>query len=218
MTKRPTPTPSPIPTPIPTPTPSPSPIEETKTETEKCPDILVRQGNQLLLINTKIPQVPGKNPIYFNSLDDYIYYIKVQRNKYGKYCPVLYLQQESNAQGQDTYRVRPGPFDMQGGLPTTTISDISNFFQGNLGKPMVPYTDANITRPPFNQGFFGFDPQNEYIGKYTILDKIHYSTQTQNPSGLSSNAMDPNWAGAQFTNAQLKELDKSIQTQTTPSQ
>lgn len=228
-------------------TPTTVPIDATNKE--KCPDLLVRQGNQLLLINTKMPRIPGKNPIQFNSLDDYIYYIKVQRYKYGQYCPVLYLQQESNAQGQDTYRIRPGPFDMQGGLPTASnfnpnqTGSLVNFFQGNLGNiqlpqgpmpfnmpsiaiatatsplipphpPIVPYTDANMSRPPYNSGFLGFDPDGEYIGKYTMIDNIHYSTRVQNPNGLSSNAMDPNWAGAQFTNAQLVELDNSIQSQT----
>ena len=257
--------PSPIPSPSPSPIPSPSveeepdttiEIENTSTPTapspatidatdkEKCPDLLVRQGNKLLLINTKIPRVPGKNPIQFNSLDDYIYYIKVQRYKYGQYCPVLYLQQESDIQGQDTYRIRPGPFDMQGGLPTASnfnpsqTGSLVNFFQGNLGNiqlpqgptpfnmppttsplipphpPIVPYTDSNMSRPPYNSGFLGFDPDGEYIGKYTMIDNIHYSTRVQNPNGLSSNAMDPNWAGAQFTNAQLVELDKSLQNQT----
>ena len=249
--------PSPIPSPSPsvaeesettieieiTSTPTPGPIDATTKE--KCPDLLVRQGNQLLLINTKMPMIHGKNPIQFNNLDDYIYYIKVQRYKYGQYCPVLYLQQESDIHGQDTYRIRPGPFDMQGGLPTAStfnpaqIGPLVNFFQGNLGNiqlpqgptpfnsspvivnsplipphpPMVPYTDANMSRPPFNAGFLGFDPDGEYIGKYTMIDNIHYSTRVQNPNGLSSNAMDPNWAGAQFTNAQLVELDKSIQNQ-----
>ena len=255
-----TPSPSPSPSPSSNPSEPDTTIEIEITSTpdtsvvdatnkENCPDLLVRQGNKLQLIHTKMPRIPGKNPIHFNSLDDYIYYIKVQRYKYGQYCPVLYLQQESDIQGQDTYRLRPGPFDMQGGLPTASNFNpeqtgyLANFFQGNLGNvqlpqgptpfnmtttasamatsplipphpPMVPYTDANMSRPPYNRGFLGFDPDGEYIGKYTIIDQIHYSTRVQNPNGLSSNAMDPNWAGAQFTNAQLVELDKTIQNQT----
>jgi hypothetical protein len=189
-----------------------------------------------------MPKVPGQNPIEFNTLDDYIYYIKVQRYKYGQYCPVLYLQQESDAQGQDVYRVRPGPFDQQGGLSAGAINPKwVNYFQGNLATmgfppqqpgpvpfnvmnaasvqpplipphpPLVTYRTAVLSNPPYNQGFLGFDPQGEYIGKYTVLDQVHYSTRTQNPDGLSSNAMDPNWAGAQFTNEQLKALDDSLQ-------
>jgi hypothetical protein len=57
--------------------------------------------------------VDGINPIQFGSLDDYIRYLEVQR-KSGIHCPVLYLQQESNDQGQDVYRMRPSPFDLQG--------------------------------------------------------------------------------------------------------
>ena len=225
-------------------------IEEkklTQSELDNCPDVLIRRGNVLLLINSKMPEVPGTNPIVFNTLDDYIYYIKVQRYKYGKYCPVLFLQQETNAQGQDIYRMRPGPFDQQGGLPTTSYMNQSQI-AGVLGKyanpsmsaqmgpyafnqsgpnaislsvsgtpvnyltqnntiahpPQVPYIDANRDDKPYNQGYYGFDPYGQYVGKYTVLDKIHDSTQKQNPTtGLSNNPMDPNWGGIVFTNKQV---------------
>jgi len=198
---------------------------------EICPDMLIRQGNVLLLYNSQIPEIPGKNPLVFNTLDDYIYHIKVQRYKYGKYCPVLYLQQETNAQGDDVYRVRPGPFNQQSGLPTTMetgngqIVELGQYFGGNLGKYVnpgfsgqinvipfnavsqnntpvnVPYLDATTQNSPlYNQGMYGFDPTSQYVGKYTVLDQIHNSTKTQFPNtGLSTNPMDSNWAGAVFT-------------------
>lgn len=234
-------------------------------EPESCPNILIRKGNELLLTNTSEPEVPGINPIKFSNLDEYIFYIKVQREKHGKYCPVLYLQQETNTQGEDVYRVRPGPFDLQGGLsPIQNTQYFTAPLVNYLGKaqsigvgggpvpfnanvnsntipipltqpylPMpniapqpaltatipaepvgplnpahpqlVPYLDANHDSPPYNAGFLGFDPQGEYIGKYTVLDEIHHLTRTQNPNGLSTNAMDPNWAGAKYTTIQLSE-------------
>lgn len=224
----------------------------------ECPDLLIRRGNELLLYNTKMPEVPGQNPIHFNTLDDYIYYIKVQRYKYNKYCPVLFLQQETNAQGQDVYRMRPGPFNPQGGLPTTAemsqaqMASIGQYFKGqnqqvgvlgkfanpiyvegpspfnqsgpnaislgSTGSPLtqltqqtvlphpkqVPYVDANRENNPYNQGYYGFDPYGQYIGKYTVLDQIHQSTQIQNPStGLSNNPMDPNWGGIVFNSPKI---------------
>ena len=36
----------------------------------------------------------------------------------GEVSPVLFLQEETNAQGEDVFRVRPSPFDLQGGLPS----------------------------------------------------------------------------------------------------
>ena len=83
-----------------------------------CPNVLIRKGNLLLLINTHRPPEDGTNPVIFNHLDDYIHYVKVQRETNNNYCPVLFLQEESNAQGQNVYRVRPGPFDQQGGAPS----------------------------------------------------------------------------------------------------
>ena len=204
------------------------------TDPTQCPDVLIRQGNSLLLYNSRLPKKDGENPIQFNSLDDYIYYIKVQRYTKNQYCPVLYLQQENDAQGNDVYRVRPGPFNQQAGLPVTPTVPPSmvglggplpgsnvvppapfnraaahplqksgssvQVVQQGLAKhpPLVPYVDANY-RAPFNQGYHGFDPMGQYIGKYTILDQIHNSTKSQNPkTGLSSNPMDPNWAGIVF--------------------
>jgi hypothetical protein len=98
-----------------------------------CPDLLIEKDGKLLLYNTKKPE-DDKNPIPFFTLDEYIYYLKMQR-KQGNNCPVLYLQKENNAQGNDVYRIRPSPFDKQGGLPPiTNINDIRK-------KPIEP-TDA----------------------------------------------------------------------------
>lgn len=208
------------------------------TDPSQCPDLLIRQGNSLLLYNSKMPKKDGENPIHFNSLDDYIYYIKVQRYTKNQYCPVLYLQQENDAQGNDVYRVRPGPFNQQAGLPVVTNapqlpgtvqqptglgarpvppvpfnqaatakslnkpgSSVQVLQQGLAKHPsLVPYVDANH-QAPFNQGYYGFDPTSQYVGKHTILDQIHNSTKSQHPkTGLSSNPMDPNWAGIIFMN------------------
>jgi hypothetical protein len=87
------------------------------------------------LYNQKLPRKNGENPIYFNTLDDYIYYVKTQRVEKNQYCPVLYLQKEINTQGQEIFRARPNPFNLQGGLPSSPASDtnmikmISNFFK-----------------------------------------------------------------------------------------
>lgn len=153
-----------------------------------CPDMLIQKGAVLVLYNTKQPVVEGQNPIPFNSLDDYIRYLEIQR-KSGIACPVLYLQQESNAQGQDVYRMRPSPFDLQGGLPTNNAE---------MTIPAVQVSDANRLNAPYNANNYpGFDPQGQYIGIYTNLDKTHDSTER---TTVSDNPMDSNWGGIQFTN------------------
>lgn len=89
------------------------------TTDSSCPNLLIKKGNQLLLYNKNAPEKFGINPRIFNDMDEYIYYVKEERLKTGKECPILYLQQESNMQGEDVYRIRAGPFDMDGGVPTT---------------------------------------------------------------------------------------------------
>ena len=156
-------------------------IEETivtgNTDISPCPNVLIRQGGSLLLYNTLLPE-SDINPIPFYNLEEYALYVKAQRNK-GIRCPVLYLQEENDTQGNNVYRIRNSPFSIEGGLPTKVIP--------------IKIEDASLDNPPYNQGqYSGFDPYGQYIGKYTDLDKIHDSTR-QVP--VSDNPMDPNWGG-----------------------
>lgn len=160
--------------------------ESLESNAAECPDLLVQKGNILLLYNTKQPTVEGTNPIPFFNLDEYINYLEIQRKK-GLNCPVLFLQQENNAQGEDVYRMRPSPFELQGGLPSAST----------INNDVVNIVDAARANPPYNMNNYpGFDAQNQYIGVYTNLDKIHDSTQMNN---ISDNPMDPNWAGTTYT-------------------
>lgn len=155
-----------------------------ETTASSCPDLLIQKGNNLLLYNTKMPVEDGVNPIPFFNLDEYINYLEVQRKK-GIICPILFLQQETNTQGEDVYRMRPSPFDLQGGLPpSTTIT-------------AVKHIDASRENHPYNSGNYpGFDPYGLYVGTYTDLDKTHDATSSNN---ISDNPMDPNWAGTTYT-------------------
>lgn len=159
-------------------------------ENAGCPDLLVRKNNTLLLYNTKDPSF---EPIPFYNLDEYINYLEIQRKR-GASCPVLFLQYESSAQGTDVYRMRPSPFDLQGGTPPTIDpTTISNTI--NQGQP-VKILDANRDGA-FNQNMFaGFDPYGLHTGQKTELDVIHEST-AQNPESV--NPMDYNWGGIQVT-------------------
>lgn len=160
----------------------------------ECPDLLVQKNDRLLLYFTNQPKEDGKNPLPFFSLDDYINYLEIQRNK-GIKCPVLFLRQENDAQGNDVYRMRPSPFHLQGGLPATTEV---------LPKDheIVKYLDASRDNGPFNQNNYpGFDPQNMFVGMYTDIDKVHDSTQL---AKKSDNAMDSNWGGVEHTNMMVE--------------
>ena len=154
-------------------------------ETSDCPDLLVKENNVLLLYNTKLPT--GKNnPIPFFNLDEYINYLEGERKK-GKKCPILFLQQETNAQGKNVYRVRKNPFDQEGGLPTDFIDH----------EKVTPRLDASRDRPPYNTEMYpSFDPMGLHIGDYTEIDAVHDMTSEKK---ISDNPMDKNWAGITYT-------------------
>lgn len=161
--------------------------DQDKDQDGSCPDLLVQKGNVLMLYNTKQPIEEGKNPIPFFNLDEYINYLEIQRKK-GIRCPVLFLQQENNAQGKDVYRMRPTPFDLQGGLPPTIHEDHG---------AAVKIKDASRESSIYNKNMYsGFDPTGQYVGVYTEVDQIHDSTSANK---ISDNPMDPNWAGVTYT-------------------
>ena len=143
-----------------------------------CPKLLVKSGNVILLYNTDTDQ-----PIIFKNLDEYIMYLETQK-KLGNNCPVLFLQEENNTQGQNVYRIRPSPFDTQGGTQYT-----------NNTVPVV-VKDASRDSRIYNTGMYpGFDPTSQYNGVYTNLDVIHDSTNV----GISDNPADINWGGVMVT-------------------
>lgn len=159
-----------------------------------CPDMLIKSGNSLLLYNSKMPQQPGVNPLPFFNLDEYINYLEGQRRK-GIHCPVLFLQEENNTQGQSVFRVRPDVFQPQGGLPiqNSIVNPVAP-----VSQPPIKLTDSSTEHPPWNQNqYSGFDPTGQYIGVYTTLDALHDSTYKG--KSLSENPMDENWGGVIYT-------------------
>jgi hypothetical protein len=155
------------------------PLERVQTENNSCPDLLIRSANRLYLHNTNMPK-SDSNPIVFENLDSYLEYLKTQRAQNIR-CPVLFLPEENNAQGQDVYRMRPSPVEMEGGSQTAPIRIV----------------DGSRDNPPYNQNqYAGFDPVGFNVGQYTELDRIHNSTAN---AKISDNPMDPNWGGTLFS-------------------
>ena len=137
----------PSPTPAVTPGATPKETLAKSTTDPSCPNLLIKKGNQLLLYNKNAPEKFGINPKIFNDMDEYIYYVKEERSKTGVDCPILYLQQESNMQGEDVYRIRAGPFDVDSGIPTTVgYSDgVSIKSSPQFGSPLPPSVFPNTT-------------------------------------------------------------------------
>jgi hypothetical protein len=167
------------------------------TDESSCPDVLIKKDDQILLYNSKDPSSEN-NPRVLSNLDEYIKYLETQREK-GINCPVLYLQQESNAQGEDVYRVRPSPFEMEGGLPSN-----ANLSEGDKNKinNAIRVLDGHRDNAQYNTNqHAGFDAHGQHVGEYTELDELHNSTKKNKHS---DNPMDPNWAGTEYTKNAVK--------------
>jgi hypothetical protein len=158
----------------------------------RCPNMLVKKGNVLLQYNSSQP-ISKTNPMPFFNLDEYINYLEIQKQN-GNTCPVLFLQEENDAQGNNVYRIRPSPFELEGGLPTGNTlsqSEIDNINQA------VHILDATRDNLPYNKNMYhGFDAHGQHVGEYTQLDALHDVTGDKR---ISDNPMDTNWAGTTYT-------------------
>ena len=120
-----------------------------KTNGKGCPDILVQEGSTFYLYNSKVVKVPGVNPVVFNNLEDYVEFIEWQRSQ-NINCPVLFLQQTLDAQGNSVYKIRPSPTNLQGGLPPNSITAPTNPATNPANNQMTNTTAVN-----FNSGAMG---------------------------------------------------------------
>ena len=170
----------------------------------RCPNMLIQKGSRFYLYNSKLAQVPGVNPIEFENLEDYTEFLDWQRSQ-GIRCPVLYLQETYDAQGNRVYKARPSVSEPQAGLPPSIASSNGEIImESTLGTPdTLAYpnptllVDATRNDPPYNQSSYpSHDPTNYYIGTTTPLDMMDIK-QEQAP--ISPNPMDPNWGGSSYT-------------------
>lgn len=137
----------------------------------RCPNLLIQKGAKFYLYNSNIAEVPGVNPVEFNNLEEYVEFLEWQRGA-GIRCPVLYLQNSYDAQGNRVYKIRPSVTELQGGLPPTIPSAISS-----------PSITPSATPPSMPNPFV------ETGG--TATDKSNLL--------FSDNPMDDNWGGLDYT-------------------
>ena len=158
---------------------------------DSCENILTKKGNLYYLRNTNRPEIPGVNPKIFNHLDEYTDYIEYQRSQ-GIRCPVLFLQNIENTQGEESYRVFSNPEQSKylQGLP----------FINESNEKEQSFISADLEN---NRGSYpGSDKSRMSNGYETILDKKTHLTASKSP-----NAMDTNWGGIDFTNQRIDAGD-----------
>ena len=158
---------------------------------DRCPDVLIQKGSNYYLHNSKLAKIPGVNPLEFKNLDDYVEFTEWQRSQ-GIRCPILYLQQSYDAQGNAVYKARPSPTNLQGGL-----QDVQMMPSGQIvTDPVQKLIDAGRNDPPYNENSYpSYDKDNQYIGLKTPLDKMY----NENQDGISPDPMDANWGGRKYT-------------------
>jgi hypothetical protein len=160
---------------------------EDSNKINQCPNLLVRNGNRLSLLDSKKKEITS-----FDNLEGYKSYLEVQ-NKKGIHCPVLYIQEENNTQGTDMYKMYSDPFTLEPGLMTIPLSSIYGIESMENESQPIPVLDANRQNSPYNANNYpGFDPNGLNVGQYTTVDAVHDSTQLEKKN---DNAMDPNWQG-----------------------
>ena len=175
----------------------------------RCPNLLIQKGARFYLYNSKVAQVPGVNPIEFDNLEDYTEFLDWQRSQNIR-CPVLYLQETYDAQGNRVYKSRPSVSEPQAGLPPSTAapigiaSQVPPMMESSLepvGEQAYPnptlLVDATRNDPPYNQGSYpAYDQTSYYIGTTSPLDTMNMK---QEQAQVSPDPMDPNWGGAAYT-------------------
>jgi hypothetical protein len=175
----------------------------------RCPNLLIQKGSKFYLYNSKIAQIPGVNPVEFNNLEDYTEFLDWQRSQNIR-CPVLYLQETYDAQGNRVYKSRPSVSEPQAGLPPSSAapvgiaSQVTPMMETSLepvGDEAYPnptlLVDATRNDPPYNQNSYpAYDQTSYYIGTTTPLDQMNME---QEKAPISPDPMDPNWGGAAYT-------------------
>ena len=154
----------------------------------QCPDLLIQENGKYYLYNRRLAEVPGVNPVVFDTLDGYVQFMKWQRSQ-GIKCKVMYLRKGMNAQGEPDYsgwrredwHGNPminssdrNPSNTQSRRQYDALSDTSGLMEGD---------------------FPSYDPQDQLIGMTTPLDKKF----TAKSRLVSANPMDTNWGGHEYT-------------------
>lgn len=102
----------------------------------RCANILFQRGSDFFLYNSNLATIPGVNPLQFNNLEEYVEFTEWQRRQ-GIKCPVLYVQEAYDTQGNTVYKARPSPTDMHGGLPDLILNN------GHSNNNVMPMPMAN---------------------------------------------------------------------------
>lgn len=150
-----------------------------------CPNILIKKDGKIYLQNTRKAAVPGVNPIVFDNLEDYSEFVQWQHAN-GIHCPVLQLEKVYDIEGKENYKIQT---DIM--LPMSL-------------PPTKSYPPTSSTQTPL------MDDDDIKASNTTSSDEgtqppIQDAASINNPLYPSSNPMDPNWGGPEYTQSLIDE-------------
>jgi hypothetical protein len=178
-------------------------IQEPFDVTNKCPNLLIRKGNEIHLINTRKALIPGVNPIKFKNLEEYTQFLEYQRHLKIT-CPILYYQETYSTQNDKGFRLHTDPLNPQAGLPSHIAKEYNinnNSIVDELNtQPKVQYgvdktnhlkqqcpEDYRIQNNDFTQPM---DTTDQTIGNKSHLDNMKMDTNPMATSWKGHDATD----------------------------
>lgn len=199
------------------------------TKPDACPNILMKVDTKYFLFNSKLARTPGINPIEFNTLEDYMDFLKWQQTV-GIKCPVLHVHKIYDAQGNRVFKIMPSSTDTKGGLPpvpppyvasTPPSTDTINkttvpAAQETCGKPspvtgqsknMLSQLWSNLTDVPTT--LTNAPELNSSSNRNEIVNKVNYPPELlpcpeEKFKEFSDDPMDVNWGGEDYTEKSIK--------------
>ena len=155
----------------------------------QCPDLLIQENGKFYLYNRKLAEVPGVNPVVFDTLNGYVQFLQWQRSQ-GIECKVMYLRKGINAQGEPEYTGwrREDWHD-------NPIIGASDSKKERLQSDLEQYRKLTNPIGAMEGEIPSYDPGDQLIGLRNPIDK-KFSARG---GGVSANPMDRNWGGHDYT-------------------
>jgi hypothetical protein len=155
----------------------------TEAFTTRCPDVLVQEGEELILKNTKLAEIPGVNPVRFKNLEDYVEFLEWQHSQ-NINCPVHFYKKTFDSQNNAVYQEHPAP-EVSGTRPAST-------------------REVSGTRPTLDQEKMNELRRDPLIVQRTP-DPLLNNYVASDAKGVSDNAMDYNWGGVEHEQRSVDE-------------
>tara|TARA_Y100000389_G_scaffold90248_1_gene86810 strand:+ start:560 stop:1246 length:687 start_codon:yes stop_codon:yes gene_type:complete len=169
----------------------------------KCYSLLFLKNNDIFLYNYNY-DLSYNNPKKFDSMNDYLFYIRKINKVNNMKCPILELLDindiSNNPNVIDVNNYIHANYDIYYKNQDKTNENSKN---KHIESNIFDYKQTNdgYKKNVYNKNMYpSFDKYNQSIGEKTSLDKIFVSD-----SNISANPMDTNWGGHKYTNKLIKD-------------